>query len=395
MRFDRLLDRLIAFFTSLRLTVACLALGIILIFFGTLAQVEMGLFKAQHEFFRSFFVFWGPKGAHWKIPVLPGGYLVGGVLLINLVASHYKRFKFTSKKAGIWLVHSGLILLLVGQLLTDVLARESFLHLREGKAKNYSESPRQSELAVIDTTDPAMDTVVAIPQAVLGKKGEIRNRYLPFTLRVKEFYPNSKVANRAADSAEPAAATQGVGVEATVKQMPHVTVTDQADVPSAIVEIATPEGSLGTWLVSEWLGTWAASEFSPQPQTFTYNQHSYKLVMRPRRYYEPFTIQLLQFRHDVYAGTDIPKNFSSRVLLDHPATGEKREVLIYMNHPLRYAGQTYFQASFDKDNGGSVFQVVHNPSWLTPYLSCVLVAMGLLVQFSFQLFGFTFKRRSA
>ena len=86
MPLDHFLDRLVSFFTSLRLTVVCLALGLVLVFTGTLAQVDLGLYKAQNEFFRSFFIYWGPKGASWKIPVFPGGYLIGGVLLINLVA---------------------------------------------------------------------------------------------------------------------------------------------------------------------------------------------------------------------------------------------------------------------------------------------------------------------
>ena len=79
------LDSLVKFFTSLRLTVVCLALGMGLVFAGTLAQVDLGLYKAQNEFFRSFFVYWGPKGASWRIPVFPGGYLIGGVLLISFV----------------------------------------------------------------------------------------------------------------------------------------------------------------------------------------------------------------------------------------------------------------------------------------------------------------------
>src|SRR5215471_18635246 len=112
-------ERLISLFTSLRLTVVCLGFALLLVFLGTLAQVDLGLYKAQNEFFRSFLVYWGPKGASWKIPVLPGGYLVGGVLLINLVASHITRFKLTRNKIGIWLVHFGLILLLLGQLGTD------------------------------------------------------------------------------------------------------------------------------------------------------------------------------------------------------------------------------------------------------------------------------------
>src|SRR5262249_53231098 len=77
-----ILDRLTRFFASLKLTVVCLGVGMALVFAGTLAQVDLGLYKAQNEFFRSFFVYWGPKGAGWKIPVFHGGYLDGGVLLI-------------------------------------------------------------------------------------------------------------------------------------------------------------------------------------------------------------------------------------------------------------------------------------------------------------------------
>jgi len=379
-------DRLIRFFTSLRLTVVCLGFAILLVFLGTLAQVDLGLYKAQNEFFRSFIVFWAPKGAAWKMPVLPGGYLVGGVLLINLIASHVTRFKLTKAKIGIWLTHLGLILLLLGQLGTDLLSRESTLHLREGEAKNYSESDRQAELAVIDTTDPDTDKVVAFSQGLLMHRKEIRQGDLPFTIRIKKFFANSSVQDRSADSTEPPPASEGVGPRAVVKELPRVTQMDLRDVPSAVVEIQTPEKSLGTWLVSEYI---------ERPQQFTYHNHAYKLEMRPRRYYKPFTIRLLEFKHDVYAGTDIPKNFSSRVQLQAPATGENRDVNIYMNNPLRYAGETFYQASFDRDDHGTILQVVHNPSWLTPYLACVLVGFGLVIQFMTHLLGFSFKRRAA
>lgn len=380
------LDHLIKFFSSLRLTVVCLGLGILLVFLGTLAQVELGLYKAQNEFFRSFLVFWGPKSAGWQIPVLPGGYLVGGVLVINLIAAHLTRFKLTRTKIGIWLTHFGLILLLLGQLATDMLSRESTLHLREGEAKNYTEADRQQELAVIDTTDRDTDKVVAIPQGLLMRKGEIRTAELPFVLKVKKFYANSLVNDRPANATTPPPATEGIGPLAVVKELPRVTEMDQRDVPSAVVEVQTPERSLGTWLVSEYI---------EKPQRFTYNNRTYRLEMRPRRYYNAFTIRLLEFRHDLYAGTDIPKNFSSRIQLERPDTGENREVKIYMNNPLRYAGETFYQASFDRDDHGTVLQVVHNPSWLTPYFSCILVGVGLVVQFMIHLLGFSFKRRTA
>ena len=386
MPLDHFLDCLIDFFTSLRLTVVCLALGLVLVFAGTLAQVDLGLYKAQNEFFRSFCIYWGPKGASWRLPVFPGGYLIGGVLLINLLAAQVRRFIFSVSKVGLWMVHGGLILLLLGQLLTDLLSRESTLHLREGEARNYSETEREAELAVIDATDPDADKVVAIPQDMLASQKSIHPGNLPFTVQVKRFFANSQVNNRTADATEPPAATQGLGPRVTVSEVPRVTEMDKRDVPSAVVEIVTPDRSLGTWLVSE---------FVEQPQEFTVNQRTYQLAMRLRRLYKPFSIKLLKFQHDVYPGTDTPKNFSSRVLLQRPETGEKREVLIYMNNPLRYAGETYYQANYDPDDHGTILQVVHNPSWLTPYFSCVLVGAGLVVQFATHLLGFTRKRKTA
>ena len=380
------LDRLIAFFTSLKLTVVCLSLAMLLVFFGTIAQVEMGLYKAQNEFFRSFRVYGGPKGADWKVPVFPGGYLVGGVLLINLFAAHLKYYRPGFKKIGIVFIHLGIVLLLIGQFATDMLSVESSMHLREGESRNYTEVDRRTELAIADVSDAKQEKVVAVPQGVLEKQSEISRPELPFTVRVKRFMPNSTVADRKPNSTEPPAADQGFGPQITVKEQPHVIEMNRRDMPSVIVEITTPKGSLGTWLVTEYIS---------QPQAFTVDNRTYQLTLRPHREYKPYSLKLIDFRHDKYPGTEIPKNFSSRVQLHNPSTGEQREVLIYMNNPLRYGGATYYQASFDTDNQGSILQVVRNPSWLTPYLACVLVSAGLVPQFLLHLVGFLGKRKVA
>jgi hypothetical protein len=118
--------------------------------------------------------------------------------------------------------------------------------------------------------------------------------------------------------------------------------------------------------------------------------------MRPKRHYTPYSLTLLDLRHDVYPGTDIPKNFSSRVRIENPASGENREVLIYMNSPLRYQGLTYYQYQMAARGPvkSSTLQVVRNPGWLTPYLACILVGVGLTWQFMAHLIGFL-KQRSA
>ncbi|HEX4341951.1 MAG TPA: ResB protein required for cytochrome C biosynthesis, partial [Verrucomicrobiae bacterium] len=134
-----MLNRLVRPFTSLRLTVTLLALGGVLVFWGTLAQVNLGLYNAQNEFFRSFFVYWHPGNGNVRIPIYPGGYLLGGLLLINLFAAHLRYYQPGKRKIGIALIHLGIVMLLLGQLATDMLSQESALHLRNGETRNYSE----------------------------------------------------------------------------------------------------------------------------------------------------------------------------------------------------------------------------------------------------------------
>jgi hypothetical protein len=101
---------------------------------------------------------------------------------------------------------------------------------------------------------------------------------------------------------------------------------------------------------------------------------------------------LLAFNHDLYPGTDVPRNFSSRIHLNDPTTGDDRDILIYMNNPLRYHGETFFQASFEPGDQGTILQVVRNPASITPYVACSLVALGLITQFLMHLFSFARKR---
>lgn len=379
-----LLDRLYKFFTSLKLTVVLLALGLVLVFWGTLAQVNHGIYDIQAEFFRSFFIYWRPLGSSLRLPIFPGGYLIGGLLLINLFSAHLRYYQPGKKKWGIVMIHLGVVLLILGQLLTDVFSSESSMHIRVGATKNYSEADRRFELALIDTTDKDSDKVVAIPARLLLKPGNIAHPEMPFTLRSKTYYPNSSLTETSSTGFTQIKTTAGFGSDLWWTELPHVTKMDERDMASGVVEVLTPQGTLGTYLVSSFLG---------RPQEFAYNGRTYQLSLRLARDYKPFSLHLVEFKHDIYAGTGIPKNFSSRVRVQRPDGGEDREVLIYMNSPLRYAGETFYQASFDPDDQGTVLQVVHNPSWLTPYFSCVLVAAGMGVQFMTHLVGFAGKRK--
>ncbi len=394
---------------SLKLTVVLLTLSMVLVFLGTMAQEPLGLYLSQARFFQSAFVDLAAMTAAVKktlqmvhvylppstaadvlsapfVPVFPGGYLLGSLLLVNLIAAHLARFQVTRKKAGILLVHVGMILLLVGQLMTDLVARESAMRLSEGQTKSYSEADRLSELAVADVTSPEKDRVVAFPDSMLAAGVQLQHAELPFRLRVAHYYPNSFLTNRAAVPNAPVA-SEGPGTRFAPIPLPKVTVMDMRDVPSAYIDVLGPEGSLGSYLLTE---------FIERPQAIKVKDRTYELSLRLRRYYKDFSLTLLDFRHDKYQGTEIPKNFSSDVQLRNATTGEDRQVKIYMNNPLRYQGLTFYQASFDpRDEQVTILQVVRNPAWLTPYFACVIVGLGLVVQFGIHLVGFIRKKASA
>jgi hypothetical protein len=334
-------------------------------------------------YIRSLAVFWDVPGTRWSIPVFPGGALVGLVLGVNLIAAQVKRLVLSWRKAGLWVVHAGLILLFAGEFVTGLFQVEMRLPIEEGQTVGHLESPRAVELAVTDTTDPAYDEVYGIPESLLARRPSIAVPGTPLVLRMKGYLRNAELLRAAAG--EPSQATAGVGTGVSVREVPPVKTDEQVDVPAALIEPVAGGRSYGTWLVSTGLGA---------PQSFIHEGRTYALSMRPRREYLPYSLTLKKFSHDVYPGTDIPKNFSSLVQLSNPASGEQREVLIYMNQPLRYAGKAFYQASFGKNDTLSILQVVENPGWLLPYVSCVLVAAGLILHFSVAL-GRSLRRRHA
>jgi ResB-like family len=368
--------------TSLKLTVFCLACAMILVFLGTLDQVNIGVYEAENRYFKSFFLYFTPPGTTLKIPWFPSGYLVGGLLLVNLVAAHLARFKFSWKKAGILVLHSGVILLLLGQLFTSLFQVESQMRLDQGETKNYSLSYYHDELAVIDTNAPDSDQVISIPDSQLYKGHKIALPADSLEVVINEYYPNSALFRPDQLPASNYPHLQ-VGPMAVSVQQERTYRENERNMPTAAVSISQGGKPVGSWSL--------AAGF-PRPVSFQAGGKNYQIVLRPKRFYKPFAIQLVQFSHDRYAGTDIAKNFSSRIRLLDSSRHEDRETLIYMNHPLRYEGMTFYQSGFDNNDKTTILQVVQNPSWLIPYISCALIAFGMILQFGMHLSGFVRRR---
>jgi len=199
---------------------------------------------------------------------------------------------------------------------------------------------------------------------------------------VDAFYPNAVLMR--ADGRTPA--TSGFGLEARAERRPRATGVEgaQTDTPAAYVTLTRDGDVLGTWLVSAAL---------KDAQRIDVGDRHYGLSLRFRRTYLPYSIHLNDFRHDLFTGTNIARNFSSEIRIVDPSRGTDREAKIWMNNPLRYAGRTFYQASYKPDGSGTVLQVVKNPGWLMPYAACVLVALGMTWHFTQSLTAFL-RRRS-
>ncbi len=370
---------------SLRLTVFLLGFSLLLVFFGTLDQVRIGIREAQKLYFESLFVVWhypemwtGGQILKW-IPIpLPGGYVIGPMLALNLFFGHLRYWRPKWTIVGISLIHVGIIMLLVGQLVTNILAKEDYMWLDEGASANFVESFHDDELYIAKKGEGGNLGVYSVPYKDLDRGDVIDPPPFPFEIKVEEVFGNAEITQGgAADGRSTYGVNRGIGVQFNlgVRGIGSFHSDSQRDIRTAVVEVLENGNSLGKWLVSN-----VFPERFPE-QEFTVDGTRYGIGLRFKKTYLPFTLTLLDFRHDRYPGTNIPSNFASKVRLVHEQANIDKELMIFMNNPLRYEGMTFYQASFAKQDQASMFQVVRNPGWLIPYIACTLVSLGLLWQF--------------
>src|SRR5262245_26079012 len=103
---------------SLRLTVGLLGFSIVLVFSGTIAQVTNGIWTVVDQYFRCWFVTVGG----W-LPVFPGGWLLGTLLLANLIVSHAARIRVQARGPRLLL---GMATMVVGLALTFIVITHVF-----------------------------------------------------------------------------------------------------------------------------------------------------------------------------------------------------------------------------------------------------------------------------
>lgn len=351
--------KLVRFFGSIKLTVALLFLLFFLILLATFAQVDLGIFEANKKYFTSWFVWF--HSTTISIPIFLGGFSIGLLLVINLITSHVTNFRFKKNYSGIFLIHFGLILIIVGSALTSWFGHEMQIAVEENNSKNYVDFPTDFEFVLIDTSNSEKDIILS--ESV--KKIATTQFMEGLTITLNHYFPNAYVNQRGIINKK----YNEFGHDFKLIPLPKTYKMDEKNIPGLDLSFMYNGVDIGRFIL------WGGMEIY---QELIINNISYLISVRPKRLYLPFTIQLDDFRKENYELSSVVESYESDVTVANQH-GEFTTT-ISMNTPLRFKGFTFFQASFSEDEVTSVFQVVKNPSWLIPYISSFLIVFGLFVQ---------------
>lgn len=356
------------------------------------------------------------------------GTLAGAVLLAGC-------WLVFAKRAGIVLLHAGIGLMMFNELFVGKTAVEGQMHIKEGDTVSYAVDIREVELAVIDDSDATVDSVVAIPQSLLQHgDGVIRDPRLPFDIKVVRYLQNSQpkfARDLPAGDKNPATAGVGLHVAAVEKEAAVGAGSSSVDDTAAYIRFLKKgsDESRGTYLLSlmqarlqesreraglsarevaalrppilATLDPFLFANMVPlsEPVTIEAEGKPYRVSLRFKRMYKPYSLTLEDVRTEYYPGSTTPRDYSSVVHLSEPSQNVDRDVRIWMNNPLRFAGETFYQSNVMQDpityEEMTGLQVVTNAGWMIPYVACMIVAVGMLFQFGQTLTRFLHRRETA
>ena len=373
-----LLGKVFKFFASYGFAVVVLVFMLILVLFGTLEQVNIGLFEAQKKYFESIFLVHNLFG---KFPLpLPGGYLLMVLLFINLTFGALIRARKDWRKPGMLVAHLGILLMLAGGYIEYNYSDKGYLRLYEQQESDEFVSFYDWELAITkaDGALTGKQHIITHAQMTDMNSGESRrftSPELPFDLVLDDFEMNS----------EPQHAPMMPGAIDGIVLLPlDLAVEAERNVAGTVATVidkktqAEQKGML--WGFTQ--GPWSV-DVEGEVWNIQLRHKRWKLARSAEE--KPFSIRLDKFVHEEHPGTGMASNFMSQVTKRE--NGLKSEIEIKMNQPLRHKGFTLFQSSWGPQGAGpnapvfSQFSVVRNPSDQWPKYSCYIITFGLCIHF--------------
>lgn len=333
----------------------------VLVFFGTIAQKDIGLYASQMKYFSTYYFI-----LFDYIP-LPGGRLTLIIMTVNLASSLFKKNLWKMKKVGVIILHIGGLLLLVGGGVTAQFSSEGNMVINEGGNIDFVDDYHRMELCLVNISLEDSLEYIVFDDELLSEGQIINYERLGVKIEIISRIENTRIQNRVTlgDSIYKGFLKEFV----LLPKEPDKENTQNR--PSIIFRVRgsdnNSDGIYGLFLGQRDL------------DIFDFKENQYFTEFRRERSYLPFSIELLDFKKVLHPGTNVAKSFSSEINLIESKV--PRRVLIQMNEPLRHQGYTFFQASFieELDGEATVLAVVKNYGRLFPYISSIIMSIGLLV----------------
>lgn len=344
------LQKAITWLTGPHLLFWALPWLMVLLIAGTVAQKYVGLYVAQKIFFT------GPILWLGFVP-LPGLPLTLAAITVSLTAKFFLSSPWQKSRLGINLAHLGVLLLLIGGIVTAVTQKEGFLLIPEGAESNRVQDYHDR----LVTLSKGKDTLAQAPLETLDAGDVLSVPGHNLHIRIDKTCRNCMPA-----MVENARGRHGRAEKVTIN--PAQPEKEDEQNLSGLEIAATGGGQTtdGVYVLME--------RMSPAVEI-----GAYTLSIGRRETTLPFTLRLDRFEREFHPGTMDARAFRARLTVIDGKT--PWPVTVSMNEPLRYKGYTLYQSSFIEDPNGlqTVLNVVQNRGRIFPYLSGVIIFAGLLI----------------
>ncbi len=349
------LDRTTRFLASTDIFVITLLWLIVLLIVGTVAQKYIGLHEAQARYFGSWIAWFGP------VPV-PGGRTTMTIVFVNLLAKLLFASSLHWRRSGVLIAHLGALLLLLGGFITAYRSVEGTMVIPEGEQSSYFQEYHALEIAITDTSHAEFDQVTAYAGGDIAKDAVLELDNFTGEITVEALYANCEHTPSGELQERPKEVEQHLN-----------TAGAQLRISGA------GEGIDGVYFVLEYA-----------PRVLVVDE-DFQISLRKQRHRLPFTIALDDFEMSLHPGTGMARDYRSHVLVHQGETS--RRATIWMNHPLREGGYTFYQSSYlQGPQQGTILAVVRNAGRLFPYISSGVICVGLLIHLTIMFIDSTAQR---
>ncbi len=287
-----------------------------------------------------------------------------GVIFIGLLFKLIFKTPLKFRNIGVAITHLGSFLLIFGGIITGYMSFEGSMVLNEGETVSFFQDFHKLELAIIDSSPSEYDQVLSFSEAYLKKGKWLRHQNIEFKIKILDFCQNCTYEREV----NPDLNFIGFRKNFRLKSIP-LNKDDSLNRAGVTFKLSG----------SDLDGIYAIFENMQIGQSLHMDGKKYFIEIRKKHYNLPFKLKLLDFIKTDYASTRMAKSYKSVIqLIDGKVT---QRTVVEMNEPLRFKGYTFYQSSFIQSGGKetTIFSVVHNIGRMFPYISSIIICIGLVL----------------